>query len=371
MDELTETNNDLGTTEVFDETMAEFQPKQQSYNLLVQMQDFRNAEKLMRKLWFYFEQRKDLYAPDENIYVQINLKLLQAGLHFNEATASHQDEAPAKAVELLQKTEQICAEAKANYNKISPEGWEVLEAGLRIFEILFFYYDEVVPVVRETFEKAVEKLGGKYVNEVESNRLSAEKLREIDFTPFSTDEPEVIASVGVFEGFIEATAQKFEKNADRILRKQEQYPYLDPIDNRVFIIHGHHKSALLELKELLRDELGITPIILSEEPDGGRTVIEKFEHYGRSCAFAFAFLTKDDLIIKEGDDYFQARLNVLYELGWFCGRYGRARVRIIKQKETAIPSDLGGLIAHEFEHSVMDIFINIKKDLEGAGLIKK
>src|SRR5258706_16354828 len=63
----------------------------------------------------------------------------------------------------------------------------------------------------------------------------------------------------------------------------------------VFIIHGHDQKARDELKTLLRS-LGLNPIVLVEESDGGMTVIEKFEYYAKMCSFAFALMTPYDIM---------------------------------------------------------------------------
>ena len=47
-----------------------------------------------------------------------------------------------------------------------------------------------------------------------------------------------------------------------------------------FIVHGHDDKTKLELKNFLQNTLGLPePIILHEQPNLGRTSIEKFEVY--------------------------------------------------------------------------------------------
>lgn len=81
-------------------------------------------------------------------------------------------------------------------------------------------------------------------------------------------------------------------------------------------------------------------------------------------AFAFAILTPDDWVENNGKEYFQARPNVLFELGWFIGIYGRDKVRIIKKKSTELPSDLSGLISINFNENLEEAFLKIKQELE-------
>ena len=52
-------------------------------------------------------------------------------------------------------------------------------------------------------------------------------------------------------------------------------------------------KPLNELKVMLVD-FGLTPVVLSEQPSGGKRVIEKLEAYS-DVGFAFVVLTPDDL----------------------------------------------------------------------------
>ena len=72
----------------------------------------------------------------------------------------------------------------------------------------------------------------------------------------------------------------------------------------------------------------------------GFTLIDKFEREAKSASYAFVLLTPDDIVEKENGKYIQARPNVLFELGWFCGKLGRDKVCIIKRQGTQIPTDL-------------------------------
>ena len=49
--------------------------------------------------------------------------------------------------------------------------------------------------------------------------------------------------------------------------------------NRVFIVHGHDGEAREAVARFVH-QVGLEPIILHEQPNKGRTVIEKFEAHG-------------------------------------------------------------------------------------------
>ena len=85
-------------------------------------------------------------------------------------------------------------------------------------------------------------------------------------------------------------------------------------------------------------------MILQEQPDRNRAIIEKFEEYAQ-VNFAIALFTPDDFGGLEGDDpQFRARQNVIFEFGYFIGKYGRDRVRALVKGDVEIPSDYSGVI---------------------------
>jgi len=159
----------------------------------------------------------------------------------------------------------------------------------------------------------------------------------------------------------------------------EQITFMKPTSNKVFIVHGHGEAILNELRDFLK-ESGIKPVILSDEPDKGKMVMEKFEYYAGYSGFTFVIMTKDDLVtvMKDEKTYKQGRPNVFFELGWFCGRYGRRdRIRILKEKGAKIPSDLSGILTLNFCESLKDASGKISEevskkiigDLKHSGII--
>jgi predicted nucleotide-binding protein len=144
-----------------------------------------------------------------------------------------------------------------------------------------------------------------------------------------------------------------------------------PETKRVFIVHGHDMENALRLHARLKDRFRLEPVILSEEPSKGRSIIEKFEAEATTCSFAFVLFTPDDFINKNNETYSQARPNVILELGWFYGRLGRDRVCILFRKGTAIPSDLGGIGRIEFGISIDENIIEIENELDAGGLLRR
>ena len=90
-------------------------------------------------------------------------------------------------------------------------------------------------------------------------------------------------------------------------------------------------------------KLGLVPVILHEQPNEGRTIIEKFEAHS-DVGFAVVLLTPDDVGgLKNGLQRPRARQNVILELGYFVGRLGRSKVCPLIQGEIGLPSDVLGV----------------------------
>ena len=135
--------------------------------------------------------------------------------------------------------------------------------------------------------------------------------------------------------------------------------------NQVFIIHGRDAGTRALIARFL-DSLGLEPVILQGQPDRGRTIIEKFEDYAQ-VDFAIALFTPDDFGGLEGDDpKSRARQNVVFEFGYFIGKYGRERVLALVKGNIEIPSDYSGVLNNPIDDS--DGWkIRLVGDLKSAG----
>lgn len=139
-------------------------------------------------------------------------------------------------------------------------------------------------------------------------------------------------------------------------------------NNKVFIVHGHDEAAFHKVARVI-DQLNLEPIILHEQADRGRTIIEKFES-NSEVGFAIVLLTPDDLgKSKNADEYsLRARQNVILELGYFMGKIGRDRVCALKLDNIEIPSDIFGVIWTDLDSSGMWKY-KLGKELIAAGYI--
>jgi predicted nucleotide-binding protein len=116
------------------------------------------------------------------------------------------------------------------------------------------------------------------------------------------------------------------------------------IGRSVFVVHGRDEGKKEAVARFL-STLDLVPIILHEQPNQGRTLIEKFEAHA-DVSFAVVILTGDDVGGPTNSDIERprARQNVVFELGYFVGRLGRKRVCTLYEEQVEIPSDFSGVV---------------------------
>jgi predicted nucleotide-binding protein len=212
-------------------------------------------------------------------------------------------------------------------------------------------------------ERALESAKNYYYNWTEYNGQLLKTL-------FSTDEIETgynffgPGSVSINASFAERASSFYSDFKEKIRRLESIRERLEVIPmasgipgvqasptvtlattNRVFVVHGHDQAVREQTARLL-ERLGIEPMILNEQASGGRTVVEKIEHYG-DVRFAIVLLTPDDEGRKRGSDEDlkpRARQNVILELGYFLGHLKRHRVCALYRPGVELPSDYAGVV---------------------------
>jgi predicted nucleotide-binding protein len=119
----------------------------------------------------------------------------------------------------------------------------------------------------------------------------------------------------------------------------------------VFLVHGRDDAVTASVARFL-ERLDLHPIILHEQPNMGRTVIEKFEAHS-DVGFAVVLLTPDDVggLASAGELKPRARQNVILELGYFIGKLGRSRVCALYVEGVEIPSDIHGVLYVAYDNA--------------------
>jgi predicted nucleotide-binding protein len=113
----------------------------------------------------------------------------------------------------------------------------------------------------------------------------------------------------------------------------------------IFIVHGSDTTRAQLVARSVERATSREVIILREQPNGGRTIIEKFEEHAQAASYAIVLITADD----QGGPVNQpnrprGRQNVIFEMGYFYGRIGRKNVCVLLDPEVEQPSDMSGIV---------------------------
>lgn len=187
------------------------------------------------------------------------------------------------------------------------------------------------------------------------------KLKETKFMPsvYATDsevarkcKDGLVATKLIFQTYLE---EMREDSIDLKNAAENHFKF-----DRVFIVHGHD-GALKESVARVIEKQKIEAVILSEQANRGRTIIEKFENYS-DVGGAICLFTADDIgrAKKEPIDNTRARQNVVLETGYFMGKLGRDHVVILADDGIEMPSDLSGVVYTNTENWKIDLLKELK-----------
>lgn len=140
--------------------------------------------------------------------------------------------------------------------------------------------------------------------------------------------------------------QKTVNRGDSVIQQEESAMK----DNRkVFIVHGHDESAK-EMVARFLEQFDFEAIILHEQADGGKTIIEKIECY-TDVVFAIILYTPCDIGHAKEDKRGKprARQNVVFEHGYLIGKLGRERVCALVKEKVETPGDISGVVYKQMD----------------------
>ena len=116
----------------------------------------------------------------------------------------------------------------------------------------------------------------------------------------------------------------------------------DP-SRKVFLVHGRDDGAKSEVARFL-SKIGLEEIILHERPNAGRHLLTKFQEELEGASFAVVLITPDDEgSLSGGAPRKRARQNVVFELGFFIGKFGTGHVAALVKGDVEKPSDFDGV----------------------------
>lgn len=136
----------------------------------------------------------------------------------------------------------------------------------------------------------------------------------------------------------------------------------------IFVVHGHDHATKETVARYLETKLGLRAIILHEQPNLNRTIIEKLEKHSE-VQFAVVILTPDDMGCPKNKAQLvkpRARQNVIFELGFFIGRLGRDKVCALYTGDVELPSDYQGILYLSLDQSEWKI--DLAKEIKAAGI---
>lgn len=159
----------------------------------------------------------------------------------------------------------------------------------------------------------------------------------------------------------------------------ELKPALGPkkLTRDIFIVHGHNEEMKQTVARIVT-MLGLKPIILHEQANEGKTIIDKFECNAKNINFAIILLSGDDLAASVRDlNGFQdvevrarlekrARQNVVFEMGYLAGKLGRSHMFYLLQDGVSKPGDLDGLVYTSYDAAGAWKF-GLVKELKACG----
>ena len=148
------------------------------------------------------------------------------------------------------------------------------------------------------------------------------------------------------------TRRKKQQDGEQTLESSGAQKNDSPSLNEVFVIHGRDDGTKQTVARFL-ERLNLKPVILHEQPNEGRTIIEKFEDHAH-VGFAVVLLTPDDFGGIQGNKDTvkpRARQNVIFEFGYFIGKLGRKRVCALVKGDVEKPSDYNGVLYIPLDNS--------------------
>ena len=161
----------------------------------------------------------------------------------------------------------------------------------------------------------------------------------------------LLSTKAVFQTYLE------EMSNDNIIEEQT---IVNADYSKIFIVHGHDGELKQAVARIIERQ-GIEAIILSEQANKGRTIIEKFEDYS-DVSGAICLFTSDDYGRAKADktDNARARQNVVLETGYFMGKLGRDHVVLLADKGIEMPSDLSGVVYTDTARWEIDLLKELK-----------
>lgn len=153
--------------------------------------------------------------------------------------------------------------------------------------------------------------------------------------------------------FSRAQTERLVRDIDQIFEVRANSELEQPrrqAPQRVFISHGR-SNDWRAVQPFIEKDVGLPTIELAQEPNLGRTIIEKLIDNADRCDSAVIVMTGDDVA---NEDERRVRENVMHEVGFFQGRYGRSMVVLLHEEGVNVPTNLSGVAYIPFPKGKID-----------------
>lgn len=142
--------------------------------------------------------------------------------------------------------------------------------------------------------------------------------------------------------FSRAQTERLIRDIDQIFElranSELQQPKSEPA-RRVFVTHGR-SNDWRAVQTYIEKDIGLLTIELAQEANLGRTIIEKLIDNASRCDSAVIVMTGDDVA---NEVEARVRENVMHEIGFFQGRFGRSFVVLLHEDGVNVPTNLSGV----------------------------
>ncbi|HCX03834.1 MAG TPA: DNA-binding protein [Clostridiales bacterium] len=229
----------------------------------------------------------------------------------------------------------------------------------KIYELDLESKEYIIEEIIVPYKKGQElQFDGFFLNKDMINRISIKETKESSksFSKKETKDglytpPEEIF---YFDEYSTDISREIFKEAEKTIDSSNHIDYniedKETIDkSKIFIVHGHDEASTESVARLIQ-KFKLEPIILREQANKGKTIIEKIEEYS-NVGYGIVLYTPCDLGKKNGDNELnpRARQNVVFEHGYLIGKIGRDKVCALKKENVETPSDISGVVYIEMD----------------------
>ena len=179
----------------------------------------------------------------------------------------------------------------------------------------------------------------------------------------SAPEAEVALQGGAALWFSRSQVEQLIRDIDQVFEIRANSELAAPKaekKRRAFISHGSSRDWL-QVQPFIEKDVGIATLELAQEPNMGRTIIEKLIDNAEKCDSAVIVMTGDDM----ASDQARVRENVMHEIGFFQGAFGRSSVVLLHEEGVNIPTNLSGVAYVPFPKGAIDSSFHVlRRELE-------